>query len=130
MIVADASAVVCLLIDGGAHGDQARAQYAAHDLAYPALLPFEVTNVLRRLEHRGTVERAEARRAIRRLGQLRGHEYAFDDVATRVWELRQNLSAYDAAYVALAELIDRPLLTFDRRLQGAPGTRCQFVDTR
>jgi predicted nucleic acid-binding protein len=52
---------------------------------------------------------------------------ALDRIADRTWELAQNLSIYDAAYVALAELLDAPLLTLDQRLARAPGIRCEIV---
>ncbi|MEK7423470.1 MAG: type II toxin-antitoxin system VapC family toxin [Actinomycetota bacterium] len=129
MIVVDASAVLSLLVDPGERGESARAQFVGHDLAYPSNMPFEVANALRRLEHRQLLERSEARRALRHLDSLHGQEYPFADVSARVWELRANLTAYDAAYVALAELIARPLLTFDERLRAAPGVRCQFIDS-
>jgi predicted nucleic acid-binding protein len=53
--------------------------------------------------------------------------FEFEELADRAWQLRHNLTAYDAVYVALAESIDAPLLSLDARLAAAPGTRCRFV---
>jgi len=64
---------------------------------------------------------------MRDLVDLRVHLFPFEPVADRVWELRGNLSAYDAWYVALAESLETDLITLDRRLAKAPGPRCSFV---
>jgi predicted nucleic acid-binding protein len=127
LITVDASAVVALLVDDGRLGALARSAYAEHDLAAPELLPYEATNVLRRLNQRQVVTDRAARRALKDLGLLRVSIIPFDVLAERTWELRTNLSAYDAAYVAVAEHLGVPLLTFDQRLQHAPGVRCHFV---
>lgn len=127
MIVADSSAVIAFLTDQSATGQFVAATIAATNLAYPSLLPFEVTSALRRLCQRGIVEPRAAQTALHRTNELGGTIFQFEELADRVWQLRDSLTAYDAAYVALAELIDAPLLTFDQRLLTAPGTRCRFV---
>lgn len=126
MITVDASAFVALLVDDGPLGRQARAAYAEHDFAAPELLPYEVANVLRRLSQRSLVSERVARRALTDIGLVRVSILPFAALADRIWELRANLSAYDAAYVAVAEHLDVPLFTFDRRLRAAPGVRCRF----
>lgn len=129
MIVADASAVIAFLTDKSATGQFVAATVAATSLAYPSLLPYEVTNALRRLCQRGLLEPHVAQNALHRTNELGGIMFQFEELSDRAWQLRDNLTAYDAAYVALAELIDAPLLTFDHKLLAAPGTRCRFVKT-
>lgn len=127
MIVADASAVVAFVTDTGRLGEFLAATLTANEIAYPSLMPYEVAHVLRRLCMNDVVDKQTARRALLG-GALRGQVFEFADLADRIWQLRDNLTAYDAAYVALAELIDAPLLTLDTRLAAAPGTRCRFVE--
>lgn len=127
MIVIDASAAIALLADSGSLGAFVGSQVRQHELAYPALMPFEVASGLRSLAARGTVSTSFAAAALQSISQLGGVECPFAGLAERVWQLRDNVSAYDAAYVALAELLEVPLLTLDFRLQTAPGTRCTFV---
>ena len=62
------------------------------------------------------------------IGLLGGETFEFAELAKRVWELRHNMSTYDASYIALAELLEVPLLTLDDRLRAAPGVRCEFVE--
>ena len=87
----------------------------------------EATNILRRLELSGSVSRPEATAAHRNLLRLGLELYPFAPFAGRVWELRANLTAYDAWYIALAEVLDWPLLTLDRRVSRAPGPLCEVV---
>jgi len=127
MIAIDANAVVALLADDGELGASSRRFYAEHDLAAPDLLPYEVSSVFRKLCQQQLVPERTAARALDDLGLVRLTAIPYGDIAERMWELRANLSAYDAACVAVAELLDVPLLTFDGRVRGAPGTRCEFV---
>jgi predicted nucleic acid-binding protein len=127
MIVIDASATIALLADSGSVGSFVGSIVSDHQLAYPALMPFEVASGLRSLTARGMVTTSFAATALQSIAQLGGVECPFGGLADRVWQLRDNVSAYDAAYVALAELLDVPLLTLDSRLRAAPGTRCDFV---
>jgi predicted nucleic acid-binding protein len=127
MIAVDASAVVALLVDDAELGSTSRGLYAQHDFAAPDLLPYEATSVLRKLCNLGTVTEGVAQQAWRDLSLIRLSAVPYGDIAARIWDLRDNLSAYDAAYVAVAELFDIPLLTFDPRIRRAPGPTCQFV---
>lgn len=128
MIAVDASAVVTALVTVGPLGVAARSALAEHQLAYPSLMPFEAANALRRLTVTGSVDAHRARLGMQRLTEIRGMEIGFNSLADRVWELRGQITAYDAAYVALAELFDAPLLTLDARLRRAKGPRCAFVE--
>ncbi len=126
-LVIDASVVVAALIDGGNDGSWADRLLGSEPLAAPHLLPAEVTNVLRRCEAAGTVTADVAALALHDLGRLQISYVPFEVARDRVWELRANLTAYDAWYVAIAELLEAPLATLDRRLVASPGPRCQFV---
>jgi predicted nucleic acid-binding protein len=127
MIAIDANAVVALLVDDAELGISSRRAYAQHDLTAPDLLSYEVTSVLRKLCQLEAITERVAEHALRDLNLLRVDTVPYGDIAQRMWELRDNLSAYDAAYVAVAELFDVELLTFDQRVRRAPGPRCEFV---
>jgi predicted nucleic acid-binding protein len=126
MIVLDASAVIALLlgVDGA---DKVRAAIVdvSQTLHAPHLLDLEVSQVLRRYcaSENLAPERGEA--ALQDLLALDIHRYGHDVMLPRIWELRANLTAYDAAYVALAEVLDAPLLTLDARLARASGHRAR-----
>ena len=128
MIAIDASAVVALLIDDGELGSASRNHYASHDLAAPDLLHFEVSSAVRRLSQHTTLSPRIAEHALRDLELLRVTTVPYGKIGRRMWELRDNLSAYDASYVAVAELLEVELLTFDGRIRRAPGPRCNFVE--
>jgi len=96
-------------------------------LAAPELALVETSNVLRRLELSGSVSRLEATAAHRDLLRLKLDVYPFAPFAERVWELRSNLTSYDAWYVAVAEALDWPLLTLDRRIGRAGAPRCEVL---
>ena len=125
--VVDASVLVAARVDSQLRGSWARAAVADAPLAAPELALAEATNVLRRLELSGTVSHSEATEAHRDLLRLSLRLYRFGPFAGRVWELRSNLTAYDAWYVALAEALDWPLVTLDRRLSRASGPRCEVI---
>ena len=95
-------------------------------LAAPALVMAEVANVLRRLESGPGLSRLEATASMRDLNRLEIELYPFAPFADRIWELRFNLSAYDAWYVALAESLGWPVVTLDLKMVRASGPRCEF----
>lgn len=126
-VVIDSSVLVAALVDTTRHGAWAEAIVAEGGLHAPELVRVEATNVLRRLERAKRIATAEASAAQADLMQLHVELFAFDPFADRVWELRHGVTSYDAWYVALAEALDLPLATLDRRLCKAKGPRCQFL---
>jgi predicted nucleic acid-binding protein len=121
MIVLDASAVVWLLqTPAGQHIEQRI--YAHKDTLHTVhLLDAEFAQVLRRLVREGTLARKRAEEAMEDSIAVRVTRYAPVLLLNRIWQLRQNLSAYDAAYLALAEELKAPLITRDQRIAAAPG---------
>jgi predicted nucleic acid-binding protein len=120
----DASVVVTLLVDAGPDGVWAAETLAGATLYAPALLPFECANIIGRHEAAGLIGSDQAAQAHSDLVDLAVELWPYEPLAARVWELRHNLTCHDAAYVALAEAIDVPLVTFDRRLARAAGVAC------
>lgn len=130
MIVLDASAVVELLLGTElGHLVAARIADPTQALHVPHLVDVEVSHALRRYVHSGDLDRASARAALAVLHELDVERHSHEPLLDRVWALRDNLTAYDAAYVALAEALDATLLTCDARLARAPGvaTRAELV---
>lgn len=122
MIVLDASAAVEWLLQTPAgHRIEDRIFSRRDTLHTVHLLDVEFAQVLRRLVRERTVTPRRADEAIQDLSALRIARYAPMLLLPRIWRLRQNLSAYDASYVALAEELQAPLITRDRRLAAAPG---------
>jgi predicted nucleic acid-binding protein len=124
VIVVDASVIVTALADDGPDGDRARLRLRGERLAAPHIVDLEVMSGWRRLAAAGDLDERRATLAIEDLRALRLDRVAHEPLLERCWQLRSNLTTYDAAYVALAELLDATLVTADRRLSGAPGTRC------
>lgn len=124
MIVVDASILVPALADDGGDGHRCRARLATEELVAPELLDIEVCSVVRRLRQRGLVTAPRASSAIRDLAATPIRRVAHRQLIRRVWNLRDNLSAYDASYVAVAEIFGLLLVTSDAGLARAPGPRC------
>lgn len=121
MIVVDASAVVELLLNTVAGQAVAkRMADPAIGVHVPHLVDVEAVQALRRLVSLGELTAVEAEKAIDDLRSLDLQRHAHEPLLGRVWALRQNLSAYDAVYVALAEVLDTRVLTCDGRLARAP----------
>jgi predicted nucleic acid-binding protein len=125
-VVLDASAAIELLLDTAA------GRAVAHRIADPRttlhaphLIDLEVAQVIRRCVVAGDLQDHRGRAAIHDLGLLGIERYAHSPFLPRIWALRDNLTAYDAAYVALAEMLDAPLVTLDARIAGAPGHRAR-----
>jgi predicted nucleic acid-binding protein len=126
-VVVDASTLVAYLIDGGPEGQWAEQVLARGDLVGPHLLHIEVADVLRRLEARGEIGPETASLSHEDLLALTIDLVPYAGIAGRTWQLRGNVSAYDATYVAIAEELGAPLATLDRRLAAAPGPACEFL---
>ena len=126
-VVVDSSVVLAALVDQGPDGSWAQLQLAGERLFAPQHMPAEVSNVLRRASLAGEISSAAASLAHADLLELRVTLFGYRGFGPRVWELRENLTAYDAWYVAIAERISAPLLTLDWRLANAPGPLCEFV---
>ncbi|PYQ57243.1 MAG: VapC toxin family PIN domain ribonuclease [Acidobacteria bacterium] len=125
--VVDASLLVAATSDAGEEGRWAEDVVRAGGLVAPHLALVEATNILRRLEIEGRLNRVEAGAAARDLHLFDLEMVPFTPFAERVWELRANVTSYDAWYVAVAEQCDLPLATLDRRLARATGPRCRFL---
>lgn len=129
LLVPDASLLVAALTDAGDLGRWAEETIAsaAGELAAPELVYAEAANILRRTERSGRISAATAAAAHAELLALDVVTFPYLPFAARIWELRSNVTAYDAWYVAVAEAVDAPLATVDGRLTRAPGTRCRFL---
>ena len=126
MIVVDASALLEVLLRTPAAATvEARLFAAGETLHAPHLIDVEVAQVLRRYAAAGEIGPARGRDALADFRDFPLRRYPHDLLLDRIWDLRANLTAYDAAYVALAEALDAPLLTRDRRLAAAPGHGAQ-----
>lgn len=122
MIVLDASAVLELLLNTES-GSLVRDRISdpAESLHAPHLLSVEVVQVLRRYFATRSISAEIASAALDDLAALDIARYAHEPFLSRVWQLRENVTAYDAVYLALAEVLAAPLITFDSRLAAAPG---------
>jgi predicted nucleic acid-binding protein len=132
VIVLDASALLELILDTPAGRLVAgRIADPTEGLHVPHLADIEVVQALRRYVREGEIDTAAAEVALEDLRALDLQRHAHEPLLERVWALRKNLTAYDAVYVALAEVIDGVVLTCDRRLSKAPGMsrRVALIET-
>lgn len=125
MIVVDASILAPALADDEGDGDLARARLQGEQLAAPELIDLEVISTLRRAARAGRLDDRRSSLALTDLAALPLKRVPHLPLLSRIWELRENLTAYDAAYVALAETLGAPLITADRPLARASGIRCK-----
>jgi predicted nucleic acid-binding protein len=126
-LVVDASVVAAALSNSGNSGKWAETLLTGESLAAPHLMPAEATNVLRRAVLRRELSAVAADVAFADLTTLPAHYFPYWPFAARIWELRANLTPYDAWYVALAEALGARLATLDTRLSRATGPLCQFI---
>lgn len=127
MIVVDASALLEFLLQTSLGARvEIRLFRDQDELHAPHLVDVEVVQGLRRLVRTGEVSSGRADEAIADLTDLDLHRHAHIDLLGRAWKLRENLSAYDAMYVALAEAIEAPMVTCDSPLSKAPGHRARI----
>jgi len=124
VLVVDASALATALGDDGPDGDTARARLRGEQLAAPELIDLEVASVFRRQVAVGALDARRAQLALDDLVDLPLRRASHRPLLARCWQLRDNLTPYDGAYVALAEALGTMLLTADTRLARAPDVRC------
>lgn len=124
VIVVDASVIATALADDGRDGDKARHRLRGELLHAPDLIDLEVTSVLRGRLSGGHLDARRAALALEDLRSLPLRRVAALELIGRCWELRDNLTVYDAAYIALAEMLNLTLLTGDAKMAKAPGPRC------
>jgi predicted nucleic acid-binding protein len=120
VIVVDSSAIVEVLLGSPA----AALRLADEQLIAPYLVDPEVGNALRRRMLKGRISAEQFHAGLRDFAEMEIERHPHDDFLDRAWELRDNVTFYDAMYVALAEALDVPLVTLDGRLRNAPGIRC------
>ena len=126
-MVVDSSVIVAALLDSGPQGAWAEKVLGSGSLCAPQLARVEATNVLRRLERAGLITTPEAKSAYDDLMELDMELFPFEPFADRVWELRHNVTSYDAWYVALAEALKLPLATLDGALARSNRVTCAFL---
>ena len=127
MIVVDASALLEFLLQTPLGSRvEARLFRDQDEFHSPHLADVEVTQGLRRLVRKGEVSAGRAVEAMADLGDFDLHRHPHLDLLTRAWTLRENITAYDAMYVALAEALDAPIVTCDAPLARAPGHRAHI----
>ncbi len=125
MIVTDASVVVTALLSTGGAGARARERLRQDpDLHVPHLLDVEVAAALRRRVRLSQTDVGVATEVMADLADLAAIRWDHEPLLRRVWELRDNVTPYDAVYVVLAEMLEAVLITSDVRLSRAPGLRC------
>ena len=124
MIVVDASVLAPALADDGRDGRIARDRLTGERLTAPEVIDLEVVSVLRGLTHAGKLTSARATHAVDALAAMPVLRGAHRHLTRRCWELRHNLTPYDAAYVALAEALQVTLVTAHAHLGHASGPRC------
>jgi predicted nucleic acid-binding protein len=117
---------VSALVDSGGTGTWAESLLATEPLSAPHLMPVEAANILRRAAMAGNISADAASMAHADLLDLRVELFPYAPFAARVWELRENVTSYDAWYIALAESLESRVATLDLRLARAPGPRCRF----
>jgi predicted nucleic acid-binding protein len=127
MIVLDASALIEVLLRTRIGGAIERRMFAPGETLHaPHLIDIETTQVLRRQVGKGAIDAKRGREAIDDVATLALRRYGHESLLPRVWEMRDNVTAYDAVYVALAQVLDAPLLTCDRRLAAAASHRARI----
>ena len=128
MIVVDASALLEILLrTPAAEAVEDRLFAPGETLHAPHLLDVEAAQVIRRYTASGEIDGERGRLALDDLADFPLRRYSHDFLLPRIWSLRKNLTGYDAVYIALAEVLDVPLLTRDRRLAASPGHHAEII---
>ena len=126
-MVVDASALFTVIDDAGPRGDAIARAIDSRSIVVPSVAEYEVTNVIRRYQAARKFSAERADRLFRRFRRIPISIIEFTALAPRMWELRDHVRTYDAAYVAAAEALDVELITTDRKLAGAQGVRCRVL---
>jgi predicted nucleic acid-binding protein len=126
-VVVDSSVLIAALVDSGPDGEWAEEVLASGLLQAPELVRAEATDIFRRLERAKLITTPEANAAQDDLMQLDIELFPFEPFAGRIWELRHNVTNYDAWYVALAEALNLPLATLEDPLSKSNGVTCKFL---
>jgi predicted nucleic acid-binding protein len=124
LIVVDSSVLIAAVFEAGRRGDASREVLGRGDLTAPELIDVEAAHAARGLLRAGKISRAGADRFMLELPRLAVERVPHRALLTRMWALRDNVTAYDAAYLALAELLGATLVTGDAALSGVPGIGC------
>lgn len=128
MIVLDTSALVEYLVGADAPAERVRARCAGERLVSPHAVDLECASTLRGLVLARKLPADEAKRALRLLGRMNIRRFAHVPLMLRIWELRDNMWPYDAAYAALAESLAADLITLDHKFGKVPGLKCTVRD--
>ena len=124
-VVVDASTVIAVVSGDDPRGSAATARIVGANLIAPTILPYEVTNVVRRRWAGGVISLDDATTAMQGFAELNVEYFQWAMLADRVWQLRGSLSSYDASYIALAEIMRCPLMTADAKLAAMAPATCQ-----
>jgi predicted nucleic acid-binding protein len=127
VLVVDASCLYEVVADGSLAEGVRHRLAAEPDHAAPHIVDVEVVGVIRRDHHLGRLDQTAATQAVEDLRDWPGERFGHQPLLNRIWELRQTIRGWDAAYVALAEALGATLLTLDARLAAAPGPMCRIV---
>ncbi|WP_198587126.1 type II toxin-antitoxin system VapC family toxin [Glycomyces xiaoerkulensis] len=130
MIVLDNSAFVEFLIGDTDLGRRTRKLLLGQEVAAPHVVDLECASVLRRLVRRGVLDEERASKALRLLSRFDLHRFDHTPLLPRIWQLRDNMTAYDASFAALAETLDASLVTVDSKFERTPGLRCRVLNLR
>ena len=126
-VVVDASVLVRAIVQSGQPGDRARSALTDEDLHAPEVIDLEVASALRRLVSTRAITGTAAGEALGLLATGPVQRYPHAPMLDRIWELRENVAPSDAAYIALAEALDAPVVTSDGHLARATSTRCRLT---
>lgn len=130
MIVLDTSAAVEFLAGTDPVAEEIRAITTGEKLAAPHAIDLECASTLRGLVQAGKLPADEAHRALQLLGRMKIRRYGHVPLLARIWQLRHNMWPYDAAQVALAELLGADLVTLDTKIEKVPGLMCTVRTVR
>ena len=126
-IEVDASTLIAAFADFGERGEWAQNAIEGQDLYSPSHLFVECAHGIRRMERDGDLTTFEALVAFQSMQSLAIELHPFEPYSERIWALRHNVTPYDAWYVAMAEALGCPLVTFDRRLSRVSGIECEVI---